>query len=176
MKILSLLLFLSANSWAASGFMGAGPAAKGTQGAYAQSSQEQKDAGRTRIIFSTTSMASSIGVLFSTFNYDKGGALTSNTSFYVVSSGKTLRIQAFNFGIAPKAAGVAASSDVFTFVEGLTVPVFSYTLGVSTFASQNQNFVVPDGLEFPGGTQIGIQRKSNVTTLSEEFSIVGYEY
>lgn len=157
---------------------------KGTQGANGVSTQDLKDAGRTAIVLSVTAVASVTTEAMFTLNIWKAGTVTSATS-YTVTAGKTFRIQAIQFGVrfTTPSTTVTFASTTFVVRQGAgSVTATSNVLhqdsklAASNAPVPNSDLPIPDGLELPAGTTIGVSHLASAATLSEDVAIFGYLY
>lgn len=154
---------------------------KGTQAARALGVQDLKDSGRTPVVLYLDSIAGVTTEALATMNINKGGTVTTGTS-YTVTAGKTLRVQSVYISVRASsaalvsararlrsAATVSATSPIFATIEASSVS--------ATAQSQQANDQpIPDGLEFAGGQQVGISQIASATTADLTVCIIGYEY
>lgn len=158
--------------------------AKGLQGSLALTVQNYKDSGRIYIVFTVDAIALVSTEALATMSINKAGMASSSTS-YTVTAGKTLRLQSFSIAIIT----TGGLSNVRGRVRGVpsgSVTVSSpllcalacsnpTTAGSASAGNDRENF--PDGLELPGGTQIGIsQIAAGSLTGTFTATLVGYEY
>lgn len=154
---------------------------KATQGATGFSVQDLKDAGRTAVILSVTAVASVAVEAMFTLNQWKAGTVTTGTS-YTVTAGKTFRLQSIQFGcrFATPSTTVTFANCRFNLRSGnlITSPlVYGDTkLSAANTPTPNSDLAVPDGLEFPAATVLGVSHLSSAATLLLDLVLVGYEY
>lgn len=164
---------------------------KGTQGTTGVSTQDLKDAGRnqTNYFMVAQVLSTALEALQSLTGYKAGAAVTATTTPAVVTTAKTYRINRIVMTyIATAVAGAiqvnlrAQAAGVVTLTSAL---VDSWLVGGSAaVAGVTQTIVVdlPDGIEFPAGTGIGITvlgvSATGVATAVgyAKVSIGGYEY
>lgn len=159
--------------------------AKGVQGAFALTTQDLKDAGRTAVVLSAAGVASVTSVALMTLTIFKAGTTTTATN-YSVTAGKTFRLQAIQFGVrfATPSTTVTFASTTFVlrYVTSGTVTAAAAILhqdskmAASNVATPNSDLPIPDGLELPAGYNFGVTHLASATTLLEDVLIVGYEY
>lgn len=141
---------------------------------------------RTSVILSASAVTSvTTEALFSLSQY-RAGTVTSGTQ-YTVAAGKTLRVQAVQFGsrfITPSATATFASAKfnlrwlVSGTLSATTSPlVYSDTkMSASNTPTPNSDLAIPDGIDFPAGSVIGVSHVDSAATLALDVLIVGYEY
>ena len=166
------------------------PLIKGTQGANGVSTQDLKDAGRNQTnYFTATAIAgTAVDTLQSLTGYKSGAAVGATTTPAVVTAGKTYRL---NRIAATFVSTAVLGYAIFTLrantggVVLLASPaVDSWALGaaVAGGASETINIDLPDGIEFAGGTGVGVSVQSfnaaGVATASGliKVSFGGFEY
>jgi hypothetical protein len=155
--------------------------AKGVQGTIAIMVQDFKDAGRTPVILLVDQAAGIATEALATMTINKGGTVTSGTS-YTVTAGKTLRITQFTLTVKAStttavdgrarlrsAATVAASSPIFAAAEASSPAAVANEAGTS-------NLAIPDGTEFAGGQQVGISHIESTATGTVSVIAIGFEY
>jgi hypothetical protein len=143
--------------------------------------RDVKDTARTPVVLSVAGVTSVTAETFLSLNVNKAGAATTGTT-YTVPAGKTLRLQAIQFG-----ARFATMSTTVTFAN----VTFRVRLGgatnsplllsdskasVSNAATPNSDLAIPDGLELPAGTVLGVTQQASATTLLLDVILVGFEY
>lgn len=155
---------------------------KGVQPAAALPTQDLKDSGRTYITLYVDRIAGATTEALVTMSINKGGVLTSGTS-YTVTAGKTFRIQAVNAEILNTTTvanrvsmRVRAAASVL-----VTSPIIAMAMAAASAAlaasGATDPHAFPDGLEIPSGQQIGISQLATVTTAGiVSMTVVGYEY
>ncbi len=171
-------------------FTGANVSAKGTQGANALAVQDLKDAGRSKVILSSTRVISITTEALLSLTQKKGDGTTTTGTSYTVTAGKTLRIQSLkiyaqlNTAVtaawvscrlregAASGGAVSATSDIIAIGESNTVAVTDI-IGIGVPPSII-NF--PDGLEIAGGQQIGVSELALNVDLTVTVVLIGYEY
>lgn len=171
-------------------FTGANVSAKGTQGANALAVQELKDAGRSKVILSSTRVVSITTEALLSLTQKKGDGTTTTGTSYTVTAGKTLRIQSLKIYAqlstaataawvscrlregAASGGAVSATSDIIAIGESNTVAVTDI-IGIGVPPSII-NF--PDGLEIAGGQQIGVSELALNVDLTVTVVLIGYEY
>ena len=165
--------------------------AKGTQGAYALSTQDLKDSGRnvTNYFMNVPVVTTATDTLMSLTGYKSNAAVTATTTPAVTTSGKTYRITGITityvatatagfvkFTLRANTTGVAALAS--NAVQSWTVGGPAAVAGV-TETVQIDNI---DGLEFLAGTGIGISMYGLGATIASAavgygmISITGFEY
>ncbi len=156
--------------------------AKGIQPNAAIPTQDFKDSGRTYVILYVDRTTGSITEALVTMSINKGGVLTTGTS-YTVSAGKIFRIQSVNAEILNTTTvvnrvliRVRSAASVL-----VTSPIVAMALASSqaalATAGDTDPHSFPDGLEIAAGQQVGISQLANVATAGIVSAIiVGYEY
>ena len=165
--------------------------AKGTQGTYAVSTQDQKDTGRTSVVFYANAVASgSTGVETAiTLSLSSGTSAVTTGSSFVVTSGKTLRINSI---ILASRGNATATAQITTFslrlstsgaVTTTTTPVlFGVTTATPATAQAWDRCVIdiPDGYEIAGNGSVQIGLTANAVFSSNAptwfATITGYYY
>lgn len=158
--------------------------AKGAQGAFAVSSQDLKDAGRTRvsIVFQAVAPATA-DTLLSLVKVANGVAAAGVTSIGV-TAGKVLRITAVSFSIKANAAAAAfATMTLRGNPTGATVigspSEMRLDLGNTAAvvgASDKVEAIIPDGMEWSGAQTLGISLAAQAVTNIMSISLHGFEY
>ena len=157
--------------------------AKGTQATNAVGVQNLKDAGR--VSFAAAALAAT-GVtteallsLTPVRTVTAGGASTSLT----VTSGKTLRITGISVTVRATAASVQSvvcrvrvNNTTVTATSQMIFTVGSSTLAATSGSCNNETFVIPDGFEISGTTQIGITQLASSTSCTVDVTLIGFEY
>ena len=165
--------------------------AKGTQGTYAVSTQDQKDTGRTSVVFYANAVASgSTGVETAiTLSLSSGTSAVTTGSSFVVTSGKTLRINSI---ILASRGNATATAQITTFslrlstsgaVTTTTTPVlFGVTTATPATVQAWDRCVIdiPDGYEIAGNGSVQIGLTANAVFSSNAptwfATITGYYY
>lgn len=146
--------------------------------------RQPKDINRTFIGFNIDRIAGITAEALSTFTINKGGVVTTATS-YTVTAGKTLRITSVSVTIINtttttniygrvrirSANPVLVTSPVYLNID---IPCISQAALVGI----GNNIVVPisDGVEIASGQQVGISQIVNSTSSIISVSITGFEY
>lgn len=139
-------------------------------------------ANRTRLVLSADAITSVVAEAMMTFQSYKAGAVTAGLTSYTVTSGKTLKITCIKIKIRPvtPSTTVTFANTVLRLREGslITSPLIdSFPLLMQTNTDSNPtNVTIPDGLEFPSGTVLGMSHLASAATILEHFAIIGYEY
>jgi len=165
--------------------------AKNTQSTYAVSTQDQKDTGRniSNLFMAAQVVSTNTETLQSLTGYKSGAAVGATTTPAVVTTGKTYRIQKITItyvaittagtiqvNMRANLSGVVALGSPL--VDSWSIGAASATAGIS----QAMVIEIPDGLEFAGGTGIGITIQGIGATGTAaavgygKVSISGYEY
>jgi len=160
--------------------------AKGIQGVNALMTQDFKDSGRTYITISADRIAGiTTEALITSLNVNKGGSVTSGVTSYTVTAGKIFRITSFYVEVLNTTTvdnrvlvrarvnngGVAVLASPVVLMNLASGPAALAAAGGSAFLS------IPDGLEIPAGSGIGISQLCTVTTAGiVSVALVGYEY
>lgn len=155
--------------------------AKGVQGTAGFITQNLKDAGRTPILLSAAGVASVTTETALALNRFQGTTATSGVTSYTVTAGKTLRIQAIQFGVRFITMSTTVTFGNVTFRMRLSTLTGAVVLQDSKAVSSNvptpnSDLTIPDGLEFPAGTVILFSQQASAATLSVDVLLVGYEY
>jgi hypothetical protein len=160
--------------------------AKGTQGTNALAVQRQMDAGRNPITFYLDQVTGITTEALATMNITKGLVAQATATAYTVTAGKTLHIQSIVATIrdtsttlvtsrvrvrAVASGSVAANSPV---VFALELPNIPGTAAAGAGTAESVDF--PDGLELPGGSQLGLTHIESATTSAISVCVVGFEY
>jgi hypothetical protein len=166
---------------------------KGTQGATGFSTQNLKDGGRniTNYFMAAQVASTTTETLQLLTGYKGGVAVTATTTPAVVTTGKTYRIQRITMtSIAATTIGaiqVQLRANLAGVVAITSPVVDSWILGGTTSTlvagdSEAVEIEIPDGMEFPAGTGIGITvlgLSATGTATATNFakvSVAGYEY
>lgn len=159
---------------------------KGTQGSVALVTQAMKDSGRTAVILSASAIASVAAETAVTLNQWKTGVATS-VSTYTVTTGKTLSIQAIQFGLRFATPSTTVTFATMTYrlrvassgTATVTSPLLlsDSKMAASNLATPNSDLTLPDGMELGSGYSLMLtQQGSAAATLLIDALIVGYEY
>lgn len=158
--------------------------AKGAQGAYALTTQDLKDSGRSRveITFHSTAPATA-ETLLSLVKITAGVAAAGATSI-AVASGKTLRLTNIILGVTANAAAAAFAmlhlrsnpSGATVIGSQLIARIPSGLTGAAANNSVIQNIVLGEGYEFSGTQTLGISLSAQATTNIISITLIGYEY
>jgi hypothetical protein len=141
-----------------------------------------KDAGRTPIVLSATNIVSVASEAMMTFQSWKAGTVTTGITSYTVTAGKTFRVQVIRWGVrfTTMSTTVTFANTTFRLRSGnlITSPLVlaNNMAAASNVATPDSITSYTDGAEFPAGTVIGVSHAASAATLTEEFSITGYEY
>jgi hypothetical protein len=142
-------------------------------------------AARTRVILSATGIASVAAEALMTLQKDVGGVVTTGITEYVVTAGKTLRVQYIRRGVrfTTMSTTVTFANTTIKLRESSTTLAVASPLvdadnlaAASNVPTPDTMGIFPDGLEFPAGTHIGFTHVGSATTLSQDVMLVGYEY
>lgn len=147
-----------------------------------------RDTGRTPVAFYAAQQSGVTAATLCSGVVNKGGVATTGQTNYTVSAGKTLRLTSLTFGFVYTAA--AAIDVTVTLVANLTGAAtttsptyFTIRIGNTAPGTPTVGEVagpltvpLPDGLEFPAGTSIGVLRASGGTGYSFDMSLIGFEY
>ncbi len=139
-------------------------------------------ANRTRIVLSADAITSVIAEAMMTFQSYKAGVVAAGITSYTVTAGKTFRVQSIKVKIRPSTPSttVTFANTVLRLREGslITSPLIDqFPLLMQTNVDSNPtSLVIPDGLEFPAGTVLGMSHLASAATVLEHFAIVGFEY
>ncbi len=157
---------------------------KGTQGTTGYSTQNLKDAGRSRVTIGFYAVAPAVAdTLLSLVKVTAGVAAVGATSI-AVASGKTLRITSITFSLRAGAAAVAfGTMTLRQNPTGATV-IGSQTelrmdLGntaATIGAADKFEAVFPDGMEFSGTQTLGVSLAAQAVTNTISITISGFEY
>jgi hypothetical protein len=159
---------------------------KGVQGTIALMVQDFKDAGRSKVILSSTKAAAIATEALVNLTQKKGDTTTVVGTTYTVTAGKTLRIQSLFLGItgttttevtvavrvregAAGGGAVSATSDIIAELEAGTQAAAALANGQIVLGFN-------DGLEVAGGQQIGITELASSTSGTVTIVLVGFEY
>ncbi len=164
---------------------------KGTQTSTGFAVQDIKDAGRNQTNYYMTLpiVTTATDALQSLTGYKSGAAVVATTTPAVVTTAKTYRINTISITYV----GIATAGTVkFTLranptgIVAITSPaVAAWVLGAAAAVagvSQTYDLVLPDGLEFPAGTGIGVSMVGlSATQVAAavgygQICIQGYEY
>lgn len=157
---------------------------KATQGATGVTTQDLKDAGRTRVSIVFQGVAPAVAdTLLSLVKISNGAAAAAAVSV-PVSAGKTLRIIAATLSIKSAAAAVAFATMTFRQnPAGATVigSVSEFRIDVGNTAatigaSDKVEIVLPDGMEFSGTQTLGISLAAQAISNIISISLNGFEY
>ena len=164
------------------GTTGLTAAAKGTQGTNALTVQDYKDSGRTYVTLFADAVNSTITDALITFQYNKGGTVTTGVTNYQVTAGKTLRIQSISVAASASGSTVQCKFRVRSGAATLsaTSPILWGRFQASNASLPGESTSdIPDGLEIAAGQQIGvsgIQLSGSAGNTQWTISIVGFEY
>lgn len=157
---------------------------KGTQGATGFTTQDLKDAGRTRISIVFQAVAPATGdTLLSLVKYTQGVAAAGATSI-AVASGKRLRLTSLHVSLKNNAAAVASCTvTIRSLATGATVLAspaeFRYDLGLTAATVADARTLLanlPDGTEYTGAETLGVSLLSSATTNIMSITLSGFEY
>ena len=148
--------------------------------------QAPKDAGRTYISITADRIAGiTTEALITTLTVNKAGTATAGQTSYTVTAGKTFRLTSLYVEILNTTTVVNRVLVRVRVNSGgaavLASPVVLMNLasGAAALAAAggNQSVSIPDGLEIPAGSGIGISQLCTVTTAGiVSVTLVGYEY
>src|SRR5271166_359853 len=164
------------------GTTGLTAAAKGTQGTNALTVQDYKDSGRTYVTLFADAVNSTITDALITFQYNKGGTVTTGVTNYQVTAGKTLRIQSISVAASASGSTVQCKFRVRSGAATLsaTSPILWGRFQASNASLPGESTCdIPDGLEIAAAQQIGIsgiQLSGSAGNTQWTISIVGFEY
>src|SRR5271166_6321668 len=164
------------------GTTGLTAAAKGTQGTNALTVQDYKDSGRTYVTLFADAVNSTITDALITFQYNKGGTVTTGVTNYQVTAGKTLRIQSISVAASASGSTVQCKFRVRSGAATLsaTSPILWGRFQASNASLPGESTdQIPDGLEIAAAQQIGIsgiQLSGSAGNTQWTISIVGFEY
>lgn len=153
---------------------------------------DAKDSGRTTLsIYLSRQAGSASETLATSLNIVATGT-TYASGFYTVSTGKIFRMQMFSatilssgatsaYGLARVRATSGTISSGSPVYVNLDIGAFYGTVsgGVDQGASgvgQADQIFIPDGMEFPAGTKIGISYIMNTANSMLTAQIIGFEY
>lgn len=161
---------------------------KGVQGATGVSTQDLKDAGRSDVVLSATSIASVTAETIIPINTYLGTTSTAGASTYGVAATKRFRMQAFRLAatfatpsttatfatvtIRLRATGAAGASTASPLVLAIRLDAASNTPGQIT------EVAIPDGLEWASGASMCFTQQSPSTAGALVIDVValGFEY
>jgi hypothetical protein len=148
---------------------------------------DSKDSGRTYVTFYIDAIAGVTTEALATFTANVGGTTSSGTT-YTVPTGKTLRIQSMTatvedntttttsvsygrFRLRCSTGTVASTSPILV---NLAIPALLGSQGLGF--GQSETMAIPDGLEIPAGSQLGISQTASVTTSLISVNVVAFYY
>jgi hypothetical protein len=142
-----------------------------------------KGAQRTFVILSYDRIAGITTEALATMTINRGGT-TSSAASYTVTPGKTLRLQSLHAEILNTTTTANRTITRIRAVNGTvsaTSPVVMQAAAQSPLATstsgESDDTTVPDGLDIPGGWQVGISHLENATTAGiASASLVANEY
>lgn len=158
--------------------------AKGTQAGNAVGVQDLKDSGRTPITFNCDQTAGSASEALLTMTINKNGT-TSSASTYAITSGKTLRIQGAFLAVKATSTTTVAARARLRWANSTATPTTAtsilFGLECSSLAAlANSTGVddtdIPDGIELPGGTNIGFSQIASATSSTLSLNVIAFEY
>lgn len=162
---------------------------KGTQGSTGLTTQDLKDAGRSRVLFTADAVAVATTEALVTFTKDVAGTGTASQTTYTVTSGKTLRVQSITVSLTDTSTTVARVRVRLRENTGGTCTASSTLAWTADFgplpgtqaaglALQGPFMAsVPDGLEFPAADSICLSEVATTNaTAVLSIAIIGYEY
>lgn len=157
---------------------------KGTQGTTGVTTQDLKDAGRTRvsIVFNAVATATA-DTLLSLVKISNGVAATGATTIAVAST-KTLRITGIMFSIKAGAAAIAFATMSLrinpTGAAIISSPIeLRFDVGntaATIGAADSRAYFVPDGFELLGTQQLAVSLAAQATTNIISITLTGFEY
>lgn len=159
--------------------------AKGTQGATGVPTQDLKDSGRTAVVLNASGIATIVAATLVTVQKYVAGTVTTGVTEYVVTAGKTLRVQSIVITFRPTTPSTTVTfvSCTWSFRRGtVTLTATSSLVGTATgMVTTNTpsiiiDFDVADGLEFAAGDHIGFTQASSATTGTFDLTLIGFEY
>lgn len=173
----------AANAWPAKitdGTNVASVTAKGTQGTEALTVQEYKDSGRSYVTLTAVAVASVAAEALMSLVANTAGTAAAAATSYTVPAGKTLRIQAVSFTATGGGTSNASLFRVRAVPSGalaVTSPILLTGRATYNTASQSNpiNSSVPDGLELPAGSVVGISH-GGAAGNTEDVTLIGYLY
>lgn len=157
---------------------------KNTQGATGFTTQDLKDAGRSRVAVTFMAVAPAVAdTLLNLIKVTNGVAAAGATSIGV-TAGKTLRINSITFSIRANAAAAAfgtltlrqnpAGATVLASVAEARLDVGNTAATIG--ASDKVEVIFPDGMEFSGTQTFGLSLAAQAITNIISISINGFEY
>jgi hypothetical protein len=159
---------------------------KGTQGTNALTTQDIHDAGRNSLTFYFDQLTGVTTEALGSMNSTKGFVAQTAGTTYTVTAGKTLRLQSLVITVRDTtttlstsrvrvrvntSGTVVASSPIAYAVEVVNLPGTA-AAGVGTAEAVD----FPDGLEIPGGSQIGMSHIESSVSCTISVCLLGYEY
>lgn len=159
--------------------------AKGTQGTNALPTQDLKDSGRTAVVLNASGIATIVSSTLVTIQKYVAGTVTTGVTEYIVTTGKTLRVQKVVITFRPTTPSTTATFVSCTWSlrrNTTTLAAASSLVGTATAMVSTANpsvaveMTIPDGLEFAAGDHIGFTQASSATTGTFDLTLVGYEY
>lgn len=157
---------------------------KGTQGATGVPTQDLKDSGRTSVVLTATGIASVASEALITLQKDVGGTVTAGVTEYVVTAGKTLRVQAITITTraTTPSTTVTFSSDTWKLRQAAATLAITSALVLTATGMCATNVPgavldlnIIDGLEFPAATHIGFSHVGT-TGMTFDINLIGFEY
>ena len=170
----------------AAGGNAANTVVKGTQAGRALGTQDLKDSGRTNVTLFGDQITGVTSEALATMQIVKGLVAQTAATSYTVTAGKTLRIQSMSVTVRDttstlamgrvrirgvNSGSVAANSPLVAALEVVNMPGTA-----AANIGESDMWCFPDGIEIPGGAQIGVSHIENTTSSTISFCIVGYEY
>lgn len=157
---------------------------KGTQGTTGVTTQDLKDAGRTRVTIGFQSTAPATADTLLTMVKTSAGVAAGGATSIGVTSAKTLRITSVAFSLKTNAAAAAfATMTLRSNPSGATLigsqSELRLDLGNTAAVVGGADKVVmdiPDGMEFSGTQTIGVSLAAQATTNIVSISLIGFEY
>lgn len=165
---------------------------KGTQGSTGFSDQELKDAGRTAVTYYVTASTVGATTVESALTFTKSAGTAANTSglFFVITNGKTFRINSITVATLGNAVATAETTTISLRVatagncNTATTPVLfkfrSATPATASAWDRLPTFEIPDGYEIAGNGTINFCASVNSTFVTNaptvDMLIEGYEY
>lgn len=160
---------------------------KGAQGSTGFSVQDLKDAGRTYITFTADAIAGVTSEALVSFEKNMQGTTTAAVTSYIVTNGKTFRIQSLTLAIQSGSALAEEwirvkirhnTAGATTIASALVYTASCGTNIAATAAVDCLSIAIPGGIEIYGnGTQsIGVSHISSATSNVESITLCGYEY
>lgn len=162
---------------------------KGIQGGVGFTTQDLKDAGRQRVLFTADAVAPATTETLVTFTKNVNGTATASQTTYSVTSGKTLRVQAIHVyyavtsttlseirvALRENTGGACTASSALAVRLGAGMPVTTAT-SVAHEAATQADFAIPDGLEFPASDSLCLSAVATSASSAMTITLVGYEY